>query len=144
MKHGLKIVFCLTVVYGSSALAANVVSIYQLLGNPERYDDKTLVVTGILGVVNEKMVSLFPDAQSREAKITINSILLSGEFGDGAVGKMSAADIRKLDGKLVTVWGTFGYSDVSNRQYTGGVRDVTDIQQYVKYPAYSTKALDSK
>ncbi len=57
---------------------------------------------------------------------------------------MSAANIRKMNGKFVTAWGRFGYSDTANRQYTGGMRDVTDIQLYVEFPAYSTRVPNDK
>lgn len=120
----------------SPAGADELVSMFSVLGNPSAFNEKKIVVEGVLGVEDDLIV-LYPDIGSYDARIYINSFLIS-KTPDVELGGLSRVEIRRMAGKYVAIWCKYFYSDPRSRAYTGALGEITKIALVPKIVSFSS------
>src|SRR5262249_37142216 len=88
-----------------------VVSPYQLISNPEKYQDRTVVIEGFLHVKDEDS-AIYVTKDDADYLNTTNALWVS--YAEqlrleriGSKGRQAKADLKSFDGKYVLIKGVF-------------------------------------
>jgi|HubBroStandDraft_6_1064221.scaffolds.fasta_scaffold1031315_1 hypothetical protein len=116
------LVICLSALLVSVASpAANprIVSIYQLIANPEKFDKQLLTVIGLLAVQSEGIL-LFPSSEDAQHDVLPNAIWLEAK-------PEARSNLRELDRHYILLVGRFNapVPNAAHPVYAGQIREIS-------------------
>ena len=104
------------------------VSLIRLIATPERYDDKSVTVSGVLQRSEEGVASLYVDSGSADVGIYANALVLLR--AESASKESFDREIDINNGRYVLVAAVFDAGQPRPKGYSGILRDVKLIRPY--------------
>jgi hypothetical protein len=125
LSRKLALLACATSLLGCSAhstSAAELVSIYRLVGNAEHYDKVRVSTAGVLDKTRNGWYVLYFDEPSLKNRIQINALVLDGQ-------SVRRLEIDQNVGKYVMVTGVFHASSFKGLS-SGTIRPVESVRPF--------------